>query len=79
MLGRAGTRATSPLELRRILRKVVGLARGHEYPILDDADRARGMGRRVLWLKQHQIQGIVIEAIGSMRQGRDAREILRRK
>ena len=67
MLGRAGTRATGPLELRRILRKSMGLARWYEYAILDDADRARGMGQRVLWLKQHQIQGIVIETIGSMR------------
>ena len=53
MLGRAGTRATGPLALRRILRKRMGLARGHESAILDDADRARGMGQRVLWLKQH--------------------------
>ena len=40
MLGRDGIRG-------------MGLARGHEYAILDDADRARGMGQRVLWLKQH--------------------------
>ena len=67
MLGRADTRATSPLEMRRILRRSMGLARGHQYAMLDDANRARGMGQKILWLKEHQIQGVVIEAIGSMR------------
>ena len=67
MLGRAGTRATGPLEREGFCEKSMGLARGYEYAILDNADRARGMGERVLWLKQDQTPGIVIGAIGSMR------------